>query len=98
MLEGVLRYTPPRRPALDLLPLASADDAALATLDAKGYGLALVACSPSGLAGVPAGSAALLERGAQGWRALAVWPYDPPPAGAHWSQVLSPSALCLGAG
>jgi hypothetical protein len=95
MLEGVLRYTPPRRPALDLLPLSSADPAALAALDAAGYRLALLSCAPGGLAGVPAGSAALLARDAGGWHAVEVWPYPPAPAGARWSHVLSDAALCL---
>jgi hypothetical protein len=95
MLEGVLRDVPPRRKDVDLLPLDKADAAALATLDARGYRLALLACAPGDLAGVAAGEAALLERTPSGWRAVAVRSYPPPPAGARWSQVLSPSALCL---
>jgi hypothetical protein len=26
----------------------------------------------------------------------AIWPYEAAPAGARWSQVLAPAALCLG--
>lgn len=91
-LEGVLRYASPRRP--DVV-FGVADDwgAASAMTD---YRRALLSCAPSGIEGVPKGSAALLERTPSGWRPQAVWAYEPAPAHSHWSQVLAPAALCLG--
>jgi hypothetical protein len=90
-IEGVLRYLPPRRPDIDL---AVASDLA-AGLATGGYPRALLSCAPPGFALVPAGDGALLRRAGDGWQVEASWRYDPPPAHAHWSQVLAPAALCL---
>src|SRR5208337_2771342 len=49
MLRGVLMFTPPRRPGLDLRTETKADTATLDALAAAGYRLALVSCTPSGL-------------------------------------------------
>ena len=90
-VEGVLRFLPPRRPNID--PTVATDLAAgLAT---PGYTLALLSCAPSGFDLVPAGDGALLRRQGDTWQAEATWHYAPPPAHAHWSQVLAPAALCL---
>lgn len=91
-VKGVLRYTAPRRPDVTF-SVATRVQAGLAM---TGYGLALLSCAPREVAGVPKGSAALLERTASGWRAKAVWQYPPVPPHARWSEVLAPAALCLG--
>ncbi len=91
-LESVLRYAPPRRPAIDL---AVAPDLAAAHA-LQGYDHALVSCLPAAEGGAPQGSAALLTRDRAGWKTDAVWPYAPVPVHARWSQVLAPQALCLG--
>jgi len=91
-LEGVLRYWPQRRPALDLRVVA---DLGAATAETP-YGRLLLSCAPNAIDGVAAGQAALLARAGEGWRAEASWSYAPVSPRAHWSQVLSPAALCLG--
>lgn len=91
-LEGVLRYTQPRRPDLRL---SSVTDLRRGLAE-KGYDHALLSCAPISVDGVPAGSAALLERTPRGWQPQAVWRYKPVPPHASWSQVLAPAALCLG--
>jgi hypothetical protein len=97
MLEGVLRYTPPRRPGIAIDALPAVGPATLGEL--TGGDLALLSCMPAGLRGdlpaVPAGSAALLARDGSGWRMVATWPYPVPPRGARWSHVLADEALCL---
>lgn len=90
-LEGVLRYLPPRRPDVDLAVATDLADG-LAT---PGYAHALLSCAPPDFGLVPAGAAALLQRRDATWYVETVWAYPPPPAHAHWSQVLSPAALCL---
>lgn len=89
-LEGVLRYLPPRRRDVDL---AVATDLA-SGLAMPGYARALLSCAPPGFALVPAGEAALLQHQGAVWQVEATWLY-PPPAPAHWSQVLAPAPLCL---
>jgi hypothetical protein len=91
-IEGVLRYTPPRRPDVELL-VAPDLAAAVAVPD---YHYALLSCAPSGMAGIAPGGAALLARAGSDWRPDKVWRYDPVPPHARWSQVLAPAALCLG--
>jgi hypothetical protein len=92
MLEGLLRFTPPRRPDLTLVTVQSFDEEAL---DAGGVRLALISCTPAGIVGIPAGEAALVERGATGWGIIAAWPYPTVPPRAHWSKVLAEAPLCL---
>jgi hypothetical protein len=91
-LEGVLRYTPPRRPDVALTVVTDPHAALAARADRR----ALLSCAPPGFDDVPAGTAALLARDASSWRAERVWPYAPVPPHARWSQVLAPAALCLG--
>ncbi|HVA11818.1 MAG TPA: hypothetical protein VNF99_01080 [Stellaceae bacterium] len=90
-LEGVLRYLPPRHPAIEF---GVATDVA-AGLAMPGYARALLSCVPPGFDTVPAGDAALLQRVGEAWQAEAIWPYDPPPAQARWSHVLALAPLCL---
>jgi hypothetical protein len=91
-IEGVLRYTPPRRPDVELR-VASDFSAAL---DANDFNRALVSCLPSDIAGVLQGDSALFTRAGSEWRSGPVWRYDPVPPHARWSQVLAPAVFCLG--
>lgn len=97
MLRGVLLFTPPARPLLDLRTETTADPATLAALAASGYRLALVSCTPSGLADVPAHVAALLRYGADGWRPLATWPYPASLRQQHFTALLGQAPLCAAA-
>jgi hypothetical protein len=94
MLRGVLAETPPRRRRLVLLRLDMADPAALDAVARRGYPLALISCIPPGLAGLPAGQAALLRRDRDGWRVLAAWPYPADDTGEPWQQILAWAPLC----
>ena len=91
-IEGVLRYTPPRRPDIvssvitEWSAIASATDAARA----------LLSCAPPGIDDIAPGTAALLVHRNQGWSPEAEWRYDPVPPHARWSQVLAPAVFCLG--
>jgi hypothetical protein len=91
-IEGVLRYTPPRRPDVQLSAVTDLSAATASADDSR----ALLSCAPPGIDGVAEGGAALLTRAGSGWRPEAVWRYDPVPPHARWSQVLAPSVFCLG--
>jgi hypothetical protein len=88
-LEAALRYEPPRRPALDLKQIFSADPAA-----AEGYPLAFLSCTDGNTLGLPAQAAALLARSDTGWRAVEIWPYPPVPPGRRWNGNLAGAPLC----
>lgn len=90
-IEGMLRYTPPRRPNVELQMVADLPSA----FGLRGYGRALLSCAPPGVPDVPPGEAALLARAGSDWQPEAVWRYDPVPPHARWSAVLAPAALCL---
>jgi hypothetical protein len=94
MLRGVLLFTPPARPRLDLRTETNADPATFAALAAAGYRLALVSCTPAGLQDVPAHVAALLQYGADGWRPLASWPYPVSLPRQHFAALLARAPLC----
>jgi hypothetical protein len=97
MLRGVLLFTPPARPFLDLKTETTADPATLAALAASGYGLALVSCTPAGLQDVPTHVAALLQYGADGWRAVATWPYPASLRHQRFTALLAQAPLCAAA-
>lgn len=94
MIAGVLRDTAPRRPYLDLLSSDTADAATLDDAARRGYGLALISCTPPDLAGLPAGQAVLLRHGDDGWHEVASWPYPALVPGQHWQQILTWAPLC----
>ncbi|HEV2334865.1 MAG TPA: hypothetical protein VGS13_05175, partial [Stellaceae bacterium] len=94
MMAGVLRDTPPRHPTLDLLRRNTADDAALDDAARRGYGLALISCTPPGLLGLPPGQAVLLRHAEDGWHQIASWPYPALVPGQRWQQILSWAPLC----
>ncbi|MDE1967605.1 MAG: hypothetical protein KGI92_01755 [Alphaproteobacteria bacterium] len=92
VLEGLVRMTPPRRPnlVLDDLPTLASDT--FAKLTANRW--ALISCTPSGMAGVPEGEAALFAHGTNGWTLVDQWRY-PPADDGHWSRVIALAPLCL---
>ncbi len=96
MLRGVLLFTPPRRPGLDFRIETGAGPAALQAAAAAGYRLALVSCTPPGIAGVPAGVAALLRDTPDGWRAEQTWPWPWSAATGtrHFAALLGHAPLC----
>lgn len=94
MLRGVILFTEPRRPALEIQTRTQADPGTLEAVAGVGYNLALISCSPVGLNGVPPGEAVLLRHAADGWRLVQAWPY--PPDIAHWrfAALLARAPLC----
>ena len=84
-IEGVLRYTPPRRPDVTLVIEGTLPAGSVRT----DFAHALEVCTTEG-------GGALLKRSPSGWDTEATWAYAPVPRGARWSQVLSPRALCVG--
>jgi hypothetical protein len=93
MLRGVIMFTPPRRPGLDLRIETKADSATLDKIAAAGYPLVLISCTPAGLDGVPPRVAALMEHTAAGWRLLDAWRYPPDIAARHFTS-LARGPLC----
>jgi hypothetical protein len=91
-IEGVLRYTPPRR--LDIDSSVITEWSAIAPATDSSH--ALLSCAPPGIDGVAPGTAALLVHQGQGWSPEAEWRYEPVPPHTHWSQVLAPAVFCLG--
>ena len=94
MLRGVLLFTPPARPGLDIATETKADAATLAASAAAGYRLAFVSCTPGGLDGVAAHVAALLRYDGGGWHAEASWPYPPTLRRQHFAGLLARGPLC----
>ncbi len=94
MLEGLIRFTAPRHPDLDLRVVTTLGPDLFDRLAAEGYELVLISCTPVDFADLPAGHAALLEHRASGWRAVDLAPY-PAPRSHRWSHVLVEAPLCL---
>ena len=94
MISGVLTETAPRRRGLDLLRRNTADAATLDEAARLGYRLALVSCAPEGWEDLPPNQAVLLRWDANGWHALAAWPYPPRAGERRWQQILSWGPLC----
>ena len=92
VLEGLLRMMPPRRPNLVLDNVQTLSPETFGKLAADQW--AVISCTPSGMAGVPAGEAALFARKTAGWSLVDHWPY-PPADGGHWSRVIALAPLCL---
>lgn len=95
MIEGALRLTPPRRNHLQIGASRDYTPETLGQAAGQGYQWALLSCAPAGVEGVPAGQAALFQRGPAGWRAAALLAY-PPTTRSRWSRVVSDAPLCLG--
>lgn len=96
MLRGVLLFTPPRRPGLDITTATRADAATLEADAKAGYTLAFISCTPAGIDGVPPGEAALLRRVADRWRLVQSWPYPADIAHWHFTGQLARGPLCGG--
>jgi hypothetical protein len=94
MLRGVLMFTPPRRRALDLRIENTADAATLASLAADGFRLALVTCTPTPLADVPAGRAALLSNTDGAWHSVETTALPPGLAQRRFAAMLQRGPLC----
>jgi hypothetical protein len=94
MLRGVLMFTPPRRPGLQIKTETTADAATLRRLAADGYHTALVTCTPTELGGAPPGVATLLQDSANGWRPLAVWHYPAELKSHRFAAMLARKPLC----
>jgi hypothetical protein len=94
MLRGVILFTAPRRPGLDIQTRTEADPGTLEAVAGAGYTLALISCTPVGLNGLPPGEAVLLRRAADGWRLVQAWSY--PAEIAHWrfAALLARAPLC----
>jgi hypothetical protein len=91
MLSGALRFTPPRRPNLDLREFTSGDPAEAA---AAGYRLAFLSCTDGNTLGLPPHAAALLRLTDAGWQRVELWPYPETPERPRWNQNLSGPPLC----
>lgn len=94
MIAGVLADTAPRRRGLDILRRNTADPATLDEAARLGYPLALISCTPVGLADLPPGAAALLRGDSDGWHLVSAWPYPPDAAQRRWQHLLSWAPLC----
>ncbi|MGH6977665.1 MAG: hypothetical protein ACREED_11625, partial [Stellaceae bacterium] len=92
VIEGLLRMTPPRRPNLILDDVPTLTPDTFAGLAADKW--AVISCTPSGMAGVPEGEAALFSHGTNGWTLVDHWRY-PPADDGHWSRVIALAPLCL---
>jgi len=92
VLEGLLRMTPPRRPDVVLDDVPTLTPNVFGGLAADRW--ALISCTPTGMAGVSAGEAALFAHDAGGWRLVDQWPYAPADKG-NWSRVIALAPLCL---
>jgi hypothetical protein len=94
MVAGVLAAAPPRHHMLDLLRRNTADAATLDEAARLGYPLALISCTPNGLADLPADQAVLLRHDPYGWHLIAAWPYPPHATQRRWQHILSWPPLC----
>jgi hypothetical protein len=94
MLRGILRFSAPRHPVLDLLEIETGGSAALDQAAAAGYDLAFITCTGSGADGLPPNAAALLERHGGAWQTVESWPYPPVPPKQRWSEILAGAPLC----
>lgn len=94
MLEGLIRFTPPRHRDVALRVETTVAPDTLDRLSAAGYATALVSCVPPGFADLPAGQAALLQHDALGWQTARLEAY-PAPGWRHWSHVITAASLCL---
>lgn len=97
MLRGVLMFTSPARPGLDVVTETKADAATLAASATAGYHLALVTCTPTSIDGVPPHVAALLHYAEGDWHVVDSWPYPPTLRRQHFAALLARGPLCANA-
>lgn len=94
MLRGVLMLTTRAPLGIDLKTGSKADAATLHALAGSGYHLALITCTPPGLAGVPPHVAAMLRYSDGNWAVLNTWPYPPDLARRRFTALLARAPLC----
>ena len=94
MLRGVLLFTSPRRPDLDITTATKADAATLLADAKAGYTLAFISCTPHGIDNVPPGVATLLRRTGDGWQLVQTWPYPTDIARWRFTALLARRPLC----
>jgi hypothetical protein len=94
MLRGVLMLTTRAPLGIDLKTEMKADPATLHALAVSGYHLALITCTPPGLAGVPPHVAAMLRYSDGNWTVLNTWPYPPGLARRRFTALLARAPLC----
>jgi hypothetical protein len=98
MLEGLIRYTPPRHLDADLRVVMTLAPDTLDHLAKEGYRRALLSCLPAPPGETVPPEAALLAKGPSGWDTIALEPFAPPRF-PHWSHVIAEAPLCFsGAG
>jgi hypothetical protein len=95
MLEGLIRFAPPRHLEAELRVVTQLTPATLEALGAEGYRFALLSCAPPGFAGVPPANAALLERAGERWHPLSVRPYPAAQLPVRRSNDLARAPVCL---
>lgn len=94
LLRGVIMFTPPVHPALEVQTRSTATAADMDALAKAGFTTALVSCTPADLPGVPAGVAALLRFAEGRWTPEASWPYPPDLRHQHFAGLLTAGPLC----
>jgi hypothetical protein len=98
MLRGVLLFTPPRHPGLDITTATNADASTLEADAKAGYTLAFVSCTPAGLDDAPPGTAALLRRADGRWHLVQSWQYPADIGRWHFAALLARGPLCAAPG
>jgi hypothetical protein len=94
LLQSYLASAPPRLRGLDIEQRRSANEATLDAVATAGYDLAVISCTPDGLFALPASEAALVRHDAEGWHAVASWPYAAGIALSRWQHFRHWPALC----
>lgn len=96
-LSSLLRFAPERRPLLDIRSWYTLDAASLTQAAQAGYGVAALSCTDGNTLGLPPKAAALLVLGDNGWMAVKVWPYPPPPKRTwwNWTAFIASEPFCL---
>jgi hypothetical protein len=94
MMAGYLGEAPPRRRGLRTMHDDRDDASALAAAAAAGYDLVVIGCTPAGLLQLPAGEGALVRHAADGWHAVASWPYPRDEWVTRWQRARHWPAVC----
>ncbi|HXY98734.1 MAG TPA: hypothetical protein VEI03_01950 [Stellaceae bacterium] len=95
MLEGLIRFAPPRHLDAELRVVTRLAPATLDALADDGYRFALLSCAPPGFAGVAPAQAALLERADGRWHPISVWAYPAAQLPVRRSGDVAPAPVCL---
>jgi hypothetical protein len=93
MVEGLIRLTPPRFPAAELLSVDTMSSDTLDRLAGAGYGRVLVSCVRD--LNLAPDQIVLLQREEGAWHGTETRSYPAPPRAARWSHVVAEAPLCL---